>query len=315
MAPNFVPNAPGKSTLPTLDHWVTWKQKCALALCPYDTQSELQSFARSRYHRYTSAYAHMTNTPDASTLTPAAPEAWHWFETYLRLHNSHQGKSFKEWLFARAAAGGAPSLDDVQSGASLLMRDVVRERLRHEFSGRNVRALDAPLLTERGHSAPSLLELLPGTLDTAFDVERRELEAIADAEAGTALAALAERERLVLLARELGLAVSHATVITLAGCGKSRLLELYHSALWTLAEHVRTKYPGEDGSTLALLTTLVFERVRPLILLWGKAEIRCARLFMIVEQRENRGAQERKGTGTPYHEQVARSSSPAPECP
>ena len=266
-----------------MEHWMAWKQLCALELCPPETRRLLRDFAHNRYLRFAAAYARTTNLPDANALTPESAEAWHWFETHLRLRDTRGGKCFKEWLFARESVDGEPTIDSIQGGATLLMRNVVRERLRREFSSRGTVTLDVAVPIEGGDSAPSFHELLAGDLDTAQAVEQHELEAIATAEAAGAAATLNRRERVALLAREIGLSLAHTAVTRAAGCGKSVLNTAYHNALVGLAGHVRARYPAEANSTLALLTCLVFERVRGAILLWGRSESACAQLFLLVD--------------------------------
>ena len=267
----------------TLKQWNEWRSRCALALCHEETQGALRAFGWRRFRQFTAAYAHWANLAQPAAATPSPRDAWHCFETYLRLRNTRQGKTYKHWLFARPTADGAPSLDSVQGGATLLMRDVVRECLRREFADARTDSLDAPLARDDDEPVPMLHDFLPGEIDTSQEVERREMEAIADAEAAGALASLDRRERIALLARELGLALSHAAVIRTADCAKSSLASAYHGALQGLANYVRSKYPREDNLALATLTTLVFGHVRHRILLWGKLENDCAGFFSLVE--------------------------------
>jgi len=266
----------------TIEHWTMWKDKCALALCGAEAQSSLRAFAHARFHKFASAFAKATNAPDPNALTPSAAETWHWFETYLRLRNTGEGKSYKHWLFARGGSEEDATLDRVQGGATLLMRDVVRERLRREFSSRKMVSLDAPIGTGHAGDAADLHELLPGYADTAKEVEEKELRSMAVAEADGAIFAMSFRERVALLARELGLSLAHPSVTSAADCGKSVLSTAYHDALQGVATHVKSRFPRDDRTTLALLTVLVFEEVKKSILLWGKSEKACAQLFLLV---------------------------------
>lgn len=263
----------------TIDDWIAWKEKCALGLCSAKTQDVLRGFARARFYHFAAIYVGATNTPDAGVLTPEPAEAWHWFETYLRLRNTREGKCYKRWLFARARQAGAPTLDAVQGGATLLMREVVRERLRQEYSRRWMLSLDAPIGRGGSEAAPSLRELLAGDDDPAGDVEERELGRMAQEEADGALDSLDRRERVALLARELGLSLAHPAVVRAARCGRSVLNTAYHRALSGLAGRVQSRHPREHASALGRLTCLVYEAVKERIFLWGKSESACARLF------------------------------------
>ena len=263
--------------------WAVWRRKCALDLCPADTQSALRAFAEARFHRYVCAYARDTNASNPRALTPDPREAWHWFETHLRLRNTREGKSYKEWLLARTEADGRLTLDSIQAGATLLMRDVVREYLRREFSPRTMVPLDAPAETSPDGLSTCLQELLPGPLSTPDDVATRELKSMAASEAGHVFDALSRRERVALLAREIGVSLAHPAVTELAACGKSVLSTAYHSALQTVAGHVRARHPQDDRETMAALSVRIFEEVKVRVLSWGRSENACARLFSIVE--------------------------------
>jgi hypothetical protein len=279
--------------LQTLEHWITWKEKCAAALCPPETRLELENFAHVRFRRFAAACAHATNVHDANALTPTAGEALHCFEAYLQLRNSREGKVYKEWLFNRASVAGAPTLDSIQGGASVLMRDVVREQLRREFSSEWMTALDAPIGVGIGGSEMTLFDLLPDSGDTRTDVERREMESIAASDAGEFLTVMGHRERVALLARVLGLSLAHKAVTTLAGCGKSVLFDIYNNTLQKLARHIRSAHPREDRSTLASLTAMAFDRLKELILEWKDSEKACAQLSLLIEQEHEKNQTQR----------------------
>jgi hypothetical protein len=269
----------------TIEQWGEWKEKCALGLCGEETRRALQAFAHARFQHFAAAYARTTNVGDPSVLTPGAGEAWHWFETHFLLGRAPGGKNFKQWLFAELEAKGYSSQEGVEAGASLLMRDVVRERLRREYSGRHILSLDRAAEDEsQGEPAPNLQELLPAPLDTMSDVERRELEELALKDSVSAFDQLNRRECLALLAHELGLSLAHPAVLRAAECGKSVLNTAFSNARIGVAAHVRARHPREDASTMASLTCLVWANVREMILSWGKSENDCAQLCILVER-------------------------------
>jgi hypothetical protein len=263
--------------------WQLWRARCALALCPPAEQRALRAFAHTRFRRYAAVYARSTNAGAAAVLNPAPGDAWHWFETYLQAHPDRSGKAFKEWLFARAGQQGDPTLDCIQGGATLLLREVVREQLRREYSACWMVALEAPVGADRQGAPFTLSDLLPGEIDPVQTVANREFNELARNETEAVFAALERRERVALLARELGLSLAQPEVTRAAGCGKSVLHTAYHAALQTIAAHVRTRYPHEDRASQAALTVAVFENVRQRIVMWGKSEKGCAQLFLLVE--------------------------------
>jgi hypothetical protein len=215
-------------------------------------------------------------------MTPEAAEAWHLFETWFCLRNTREGKSYKEWLFARCGPDASAWLDTVQGGASLLMRDVVRECLLREMPRKGHLSLSAPP-GDGDEAVPDLQELLPDASDTRGEVEGRDFARIAGEEAHQAVSDLGRRERVALLARELGLPLSSPAALIAADCGRSQLSAAYFTALRNIAGGVSARHPGEDNQTLASLCVAVFEAAKKQIILWGESEIACRRLFHIVE--------------------------------
>jgi len=258
--------------MPAIDHWLTWREKCALALCPAPMQTSLQAFVHARFRRYASSYSTAFNVGEPEVVSIDARDAWHCFETHFRLQTNRQGKSYKEWLFARAALKTTVVADDVESGVSLLLRDVVRDRLRHECSPGRLLSIDAMDCRINDGASVGLMELLPDGLDTNSEVESKEIESIASRLADSILSTLSFRERIAILGRELGLSLANPCVLKLAGCAKSALAKAHRSALTCVATMVSTAYPDESAATLATLTVAAFNVVRSLTVSWARAE-------------------------------------------
>lgn len=272
--------------MPTRGEWEEWRKKCALGLCVETARRALRQFAAARFARYAGAYAHRVNHTCPATLLPAPDAPWHLFETHLCARRNRAGKSYKEWLFARTAAGAADELDTLQGGASLLMRDVVREFLRRECSARGVVSLDQPVAGAAGRAPVSLRELLPGTGDVPGEVEANEIRSLAAPAADEILTGWDRRCRVALLARELGLSLAHPVVVTAVPCRKTALNDAYHHALRAVAEWPRVRFPGEDRDWQAALSRQILEELKIRILLWGRAENACAPFFGIREHED-----------------------------
>ncbi len=214
-------------------------------------------------------------------VMPAAAVAWHDFETLLRLRRTRRGKAYKHWLFARipSHAGDHESLDAIQGGATLIMRDVVRERFRREMSRRGTVSLNAPPPGAPAESL-SLLELLPSSALTQDDVQQRDLAAL-----GTATAAnlcrhvLSRRAKIALLAREWGVSTAHPAVLQAAACGKSMLYSAYHEALQTIAGTVNKRFQRDDRETRASLAVATLKALKPQLLAWAESENLMAEFF------------------------------------
>ena len=258
--------------MPPTAHWLEWKKTCALGLCSPVAQAALRAFVHARFLRYTSFYAESIDAGNSSATSPDAREAWQWFESYFELQRTRAGKSYKEWLFSRASDVLGPTTGDIESGVSLLLRNVVRSRLREDYSSPRMLSLDANIVPPSQGAAVSLGELLPDDFDTADEVERRELERMADALAAAAATSLSHRERIALLGRELGLSLANPQVVQAAECGKTALAEAYQTALRAVASYVADAYPRETRAYLAALAVSVFAAVRRRIVSWARAE-------------------------------------------
>jgi hypothetical protein len=268
--------------MPELDAWTEWKRLCALGLCEVETQTALRAFACAAFRRYLGVYATAARTTAVDALAPSREDAWHRFETHLRIRNNRQGKSYKEWLFSRAVEEGSSSLDCIRGGATLLMRDVVRAYLREETAPAGTRTLDAPIETADGGGGLTLRDLLPDRADTRHTVTQNEVCALAADATAPLLAVIGRRERIALLARELGLSLAHPLVTTAAKCRKSMVFAAYRQALEDLAEGVRQRYPHFETSTMAEVCIQVFDNVRQAVVAWGQTEDECRTLFTVL---------------------------------
>lgn len=272
--------------MPTRGEWEEWRKRCALGLCVETTRHALRQFAAARFASYVDAYAHRVNFTRPAALLPGPDAPWHLFETHLCTRRNRAGKSYKEWLFARGAAGAADEFDTLQGGASLLMRDVVREFLRRECPARGVDSLDQPVAGAAGRAPVTLRELLPGTDDVPGEVEAREIRSLAAPAADVMLAGWNRRRRVALLARELGLSLAHPVVVAAVPCRKSALNKAYHEALRAVAAWPRARHPGEDCDWQAAMSRQILEELKKRILLWGRAENACAPFFLIMEHED-----------------------------
>jgi hypothetical protein len=268
-----------------LESWWMWRERCALARCVPEVQGDLRGFAQNRY----ALYLRKLNT--GNLQPPSAADAWHGFETHLALGPRRSQKSYKEWLFTRGE--GEATLDRIQGGATLLMRDVVRERLRREHSPSWMTSLDAP--TGAGADAPSLADLLPSPQDPLTEVERRDFAELATAAGGTAFAALTHRERIAVLASLSGLSLAHPVVVAAAACAKSSLFNALHSGMETLSGVVRESFGGEDASARTEIALLLLHQVRGRTVAWMRLEKSLAPLFLLLEEHQGRGVDMGKG--------------------
>jgi hypothetical protein len=270
----------------TTANWGEWKEKCALALCAEDSRRLLPGFVHARFTHFVDAYVRTTNADSASGLIPSAAEAWHRFETHFKLHELPGGKAYKDWLFARLEERGYSAQESIEAGATLLLRDVVREYLRREYSShRMVSTNEMVRGNAMGDNVPRLEELLPGASDTMQDVAGRELRAIAQADSAVVFSRLDRRERIALLVHEAGMSLAHPEAVKAAGCGRNALNDAFHGALAKIASYARERHPGEDRPVQASLACLTYEKMRRLTFLWGRSENGCSHFCRLIETR------------------------------
>lgn len=263
--------------MPELEQWKEWRKKCALKLCRSQTQHELTAFAHARFSTYIRRCIHMTNATNPAGLLPPAVEAWHRFETLVCIRNNRKGKACKEWLFERY---GDDSFDAVQGGASLLIRDAVREMLRRETAPAIMRSLDTPLTNADGF-AFSLMELLPDDADPAGEAAGNDECAIALRLAEKIARKLPRRARVAILAREQGFSITNPAVLQVAGgCGKSALAEAYNKALHTIAHAVKAEYHDEDRLVQAEIAVKTLHQLKYILFSDKYPESRQLRFFM-----------------------------------
>ncbi len=251
-------------------HWRSWYRTCALALCDEDARAELRRFTGQRWRRYAAVCAGLIQ---GDGCVPPDTDTWHDFETLLRLRNTRQGKAYKHWLFARVVSlDGDAARRAVEGGASLMMRDVVRERFRREYSRRGTISLDQPIPGSRPDSPP-LEVLLPDRKPADDGVEQRDIRRLAQQTALILMRdILSNREKIVLFAREHGVSLQDPVLIAAAGCGKTVLFRTHHRALQTIARTVERQFQNESRTLQADLAVAAMQALGPMILEWARVE-------------------------------------------
>ena len=260
-----------------LDPWVEWKRLCALGRCTAPTQTTLRDFVTRRFSGLVQRYHFQTNVPGSAALTLLPTDPWHLLETHLTINQTGSGKRYKDWLFAWAAQHHRGGVAAIENGVCLLLRDVVREYLRREFFPARVLSLSQPLAGTDGEHC--LEDLLPGQLDPAAEIERREFERQAQARAQIAWPELSPRERVALLAKDLGLSLAHPLVLEITGCGKSMVNQAYRELVRRLATRLSVDYADDDRAAIVTLTIMTLHELHHLSREWGKSENQCRPLF------------------------------------
>lgn len=245
--------------------WGEWKEKCALGLCGPEAHVALLEFADTRFRRYLNRAVPPSHV-DALMQPPR--NAWHLFETHLITDSDRCGKSYKQWLFARTGCP-APNNDAIESGAALLMRDVVREFIRREHSPAMITSLEG--LAASGVETDAC-QLLPQALTPADETSWRELESLAIAAAMQWLKLISFRERIALLGKAIGLPLSHDSITRIADCGKSSLSTSYRGLVMRVGESTRRACPDEAQDLQIRMSMITLNTLTARVLHWARED-------------------------------------------
>lgn len=265
-----------------LPAWLEWKERCAARLCSDTTQHQLFSFAHSCFVRYVRRCSAELSIVGVGAHRMPGADAWHLLESRVTVKETQQGKSYKDWLFDRSRRRTGSQLDSVQGGASLIMRDAVREHLRSEHKRFGTVSLDALIVGEEG-DAGSLADILAADTDPVSEVALREYRELARGIACAMVEEMSWRERIALLVHRLGLRFSDATVEHVAQCRKSTLFNVYRDYVVGVMQHLRARYAEEPVDALVTLALMTLGEIKEKVFLWGTLESTCTPLFWLVE--------------------------------
>lgn len=263
--------------------WIEWKRFCALGLCSEQVQEQLREFACSRFRKFVRQYFDRTGCTDARPLDHDERDAWHLFEAHLVVKATKRGKCYKDWLFARAQCSNDPALDVIQGGATLIMRDVVREFLKQHVQPWNVISMDRPLVSG-GDDSLTLHDLLPCVVDPSSEAAMREYEQLATDRGNRVFCDMTRRERVAVLAKATGVSLSHKAVLRAAGSRKSVLNTVYHALMENLASAIKLDFPDDDSASVLALTLMVVDEVKGRVLEWGRDLKTCAAIWRLADE-------------------------------
>ena len=255
---------------PELIDWIEWMRRCARKLCGDDARARLGSFGLSRFGIHLSRQIFATNLKNSDALRqlPSADDAWHQFESFAALKKTREGKRYKDWIFARVHNRIGKPLDIIQSGATLIMRSVVRAHLRAEYAPRWAVSMDQPL----GGSNLTMADLLPGTANPADVAAANEYSLLAEEYAGNLFDSLTRRERIGLLAKFNGISLDSPEVLEIAGCSKSTLSYVVRDMLTRLRDDLNREYRNDGHDSVMAFALLVVQCLEKVINRWKKLE-------------------------------------------
>lgn len=241
---------PDGHELLTFECWNQWRERCAAALCSQTCADALRVFGFVRFR----TYVQRLNRP---VELPSAEVCWHLFESRIALQDSRPGKSAKNWLFARTRDPDQ-LFDAVQGGASLIMRDVVRDWIRRECPPREQVSLD---VVAPGTDLP-LISMVPCVVPARDTVEDREDAQLADALAVSMCNELPDKAKRLLAACSEGLSLNHPGLDARTGCGRSARYTLWHRLLHQVADAVKDGFAEENAAYQLHMAGLVLESLQ-----------------------------------------------------
>ncbi len=270
-----------------LASWLEWKTQCALAPCGNKTRQQLTGFAHLRFKRLL-ARAALHNGPE---VLPAK-DAWHLFESHLTITHTRNGKRYKDWLFARVQLSSDPPVRVLEGGASVVIRNVVREFLAMECSPHTVLSMHSPLASMSDGSV-TLEETLACEGDPATAAALNEYESLAEHHAGLFFETMTEREKIALAAKWCRVSLASKPVEDAAGCKKSMINDTFSALAQKFRTELSAAYPDEHPQSLLVLATFMLRRLVKRILLWIQSEKRLESLFVLLAPDEDPGARRR----------------------
>lgn len=239
--------------------WRTWKNMCAAGLCDAEAEADLRHFGAARCSLYMRRYGALAGGAEHQN----AEHGWHLLETHAAVGTNRRGKRYKDWLFARAEQF-SDWLSAVESGASLLMRDAVRETLRREYSPAWMTSIQQPL--PGGQSTPLTLEdLLPDTVIPSDEVAECEWNELARVHAVETLPKLSECERIVIWARGEGMTLNDPGLASRTGATESILYKTHRSAVEKMCRELKSLYRDTPPACLIHLAGLILQELHRLI--------------------------------------------------
>lgn len=265
-----------------MENWLEWRRLCALGRCAEPTRSALRTFAESKFAAYLEKYRTGANRCATAALLADAGDCWQLFESHITLGRRGDGKSLKHWIFSRVSASGDPALKIVQGGVKLIIRDVVRSHLAREVARSDWVSLDAPADRSGDSGDICVGDMIAAPAERFSDLESAELSEHAAAIAETIAERIDFDAKIVLLARQLGLPLSNAIVVSVAGKKKSMLSRIWHQTIEDMVVEIEESYSEEDREWRMALSGRVLMALNERIFSWARVEKCCAALLDIV---------------------------------
>jgi hypothetical protein len=247
----------------TPDTWRAWKKHCAAERCGEAEAAMLRRFGSARFSYYVQRYADRVGHRGGALRVAEAADGWNLLESHVQISKTRPGKRYKDWLFARAKRGGPDHfLALMESGATLLMRTVVRIYLRKEHHARFMASLQAPRGGTDGEGTYTLEDLIPdASAHPADEVSEREWRELAIRHATDFFETMEFREVVTLWARGRGINLCDRRLLNWAGYSESALYKEYRKFLEKMGSVIKKFYPEESPEALVRMGVMIHEEL------------------------------------------------------
>jgi hypothetical protein len=282
---------------PRLEPWLEWKEACTIDKCK--TEEHVEYLKRFGFHRFCKnieiintkqcrqkssslslpAYQHKDDAEDGSTKL----FWWNLLEAKMIAGANKGGKLYKDWLFDRLNILKGTQVAIIESGASVLMRDVVRKHVCEEYCGKLEQSLDVPLGDDASFSMKDVYYVVHVYNACARwlidEIIIRDYERLGGEIASPYFKSMSNRERVAVLASALDVSLANPEVCRMAGCQHAMVYAALHKCQKNITSIIADKYPEEDKESVRFLNYYSLLALSELCVEWGKSEKKCLPLF------------------------------------
>ena len=257
-----------------MEYWSQWRERCASQLCDAPARDLLQGFVATRFNRFIQRIGFAVKNVRGAGLVPAS-QCMHLLESFIAVGQHKKGKAYKNWLFTRAPE---TQVGAVEGGVTVLIRDVVRDYVRKEFSPIFMCSMEdlTAGMRGRGLTIDDLISVGPAP-DEA--VAAREVKELAVEGAHAFVERVDHRTRVALVARELGLSLADPLVLDIAGCRKSALNDSHQKLCQHVCAVLKKRFPREHPGVVRQLVAATLCEVSRAIMDSACGKPPYARLF------------------------------------
>jgi hypothetical protein len=253
--------------------WISWKEICAYEGCPEEAKGRLGKFACLRFEKYCmEPKTHQLPIKELSQVlketklnhnseicfSAMAKKVWHHFDTFVIQKNGR--KSIKDWIAQKVG-----SLGEMESKASLLLRDVVKDFIldeRGKVGTRTNDSLDRPV----GDHGLNLGDLIKSD---AVDPSKKAVLSELKNEIKASFDKLTRDLKITFLAKSQSISLDNTQVKELAGKGKSQLSQNWKKELDSIIEQLlQDDTLGRAGAIT--IQQMVLEEIYHYAKKWGE---------------------------------------------